>query len=423
MQTIEKVSPFTAEWWDMFLDTTQNLSTTAVFKDCMPRNETHLLRAYVLQILQTLAKLRTNQYGYRVYVEGKQLTTHEMSLVYDNPPYDDEELEDWVARVFGDQKFGMILNLGEKFNAELSKNIALKTAPYLEKIGFPVEGINFSIFIGNYDKTPLGIHKDPPGQDVMHFHLGPGDKVMYTWGKAEYEELTKTIGKQDLDQLLPYAQEFSFGEGDMYFMPEGEYHIGKQDGLSVAVTFWRYNHTRYKLVSKLLNVIFSQFAKKGDALLPTDKHDLGDVSGLDESLSILEIPEDLAQMNLRELLSEAYSDLRHSIHSNAGYRTSPFVKKEEVIFTPSDLIQIAAPYKIRYKPSPNNEKLQVFVRGIKLEFTNFPCISHAIDKLNEGTPMQVEDFLNTLDQEWDAEIGHYILGLLYKNNGVVRLNN
>lgn len=423
MQTIEKVSPFTAGWWDMFLDTTQNLSATAVFKDCMSSNETHLMRGYVLQILQTLAKLRTNQYGYRVYIEGKQLTTHEMSLVYDNPPYNDEELEDWVARVFGDKKFGMILNLGEKFNAELSKNIAIKTAPYLEKIGFPVEGINFSIFIGNYDKTPLGIHKDPPGQDVMHFHLGPGNKVMYTWGREEYEELTKTIGKQDLDQLLPYAQEFSFGEGDMYFMPEGEYHIGMQEGLSVAVTFWRYNHTHYKLVSKLLNVIFSQFAKKGDALLPTDKRELGDVSGLDASLSILEIPEDLANMNLRELLSEAYSDLRHSIHSNAGYRTSPFVKKEEVIFHPTDLIQIAAPYKIRYKPSPNNEKLQVFVRGIKLEFNNFPCIPHAIDKLNEGMPMHVEDFLNILDQEWDVEIGHYILGLLYKNNGVIRLNN
>ena len=244
---------FNSNWWDMFLETTQNLSKTSVIKNTMDKTETENLRKNVLEVISELAKLRTNKYGYRVYVDGILLDYKEMNRIYDSPPTIYESIEEWSSRVFGESKFGIIINAGEKFSHSLSKNIALKTKPLLDKVGFPREGINFSIFIGNYDKTPLGIHKDPLGEDVMHFHLGPGDKTMYTWSKEEYERLT-TIEKYDRKEtelFIPFATEFAFKEGDMYFMPEGEYHIGKQAELSIAVTFWRYNHTKEKLAKKL----------------------------------------------------------------------------------------------------------------------------------------------------------------------------
>lgn len=415
-----QVENYSTEWWDDFLTRTDNLAKTSIFKDCIAKEETHLLRTYILQIIQTLAKLRTNRYGYRVYVDGKLLDNTGMTLVYDAPPYDNEELEDWVKRVFGEKKFGIILNLGEKFNLELSKNIALKTQPYLEKVGFPREGINFSIFIGNYDKTPLGIHKDPPGQDVMHFHLGPGDKTMYTWGRKQYENLIteQKFDKQDLAGLLPYSTEFSFEEGDMYFMPEGEYHIGKQDGLSMALTLWRYNHTKDKLVQKLQHVILSQFLKNNDDLLVADKNELNDISGVEETLDIFDIPTEMENLNFKDLMREAYKDLRYSIHSNAGYRTSPFPIEEDVLVNLDDVIVLEKPYKILHKVSLNQAKLHVYVRGIKLELNNFDCIISLINEINKGYPAKVEYLLTILDRNWDQEIGFYILNLLYKNHGI-----
>ena len=94
-----QVENYSKEWWDDFLTRTDNLAKTSIFKDCIAKEETHLLRTYILQIIQTLAKLRTNRYGYRVYVDGKLLDNTGMTLVYDAPPYDNEELEDWVKRV------------------------------------------------------------------------------------------------------------------------------------------------------------------------------------------------------------------------------------------------------------------------------------------------------------------------------------
>jgi hypothetical protein len=411
---------FSSHWWDMFLETTQNLTKTAVLKNTMDKTETENLRKQVLEVISELAKLRTNKYGYRVYIDGALLDHKEMHRIYDLPPTVNESIEQWSSRVFGKNKFGIIINAGEKFSHGLSKNIALKTKPLLDKIGFPREGINFSIFIGNYDKTPLGIHKDPLGEDVMHFHLGPGDKVMYTWSKEEYDRLTtvEKYERKDTELFIPFATEFAFKEGDIYFMPEGEYHIGKQAELSIAVTFWRYNHTKEKLAKKLQSVISSQFLKENQDILLTDTNDVNNVDALEEVLDIFEIPKDLENLNYKDLMRQAYLDLKYSLQSNAGYKTSPFPKADEKIINSEDFIEIEEPYKILYKESLDKSKLHIYVRGIKIELNNFECIKIFIDKINNEKVLKVSDLLKILDPDWDENIGLYILSEIHKNNGI-----
>ncbi|QTE23608.1 hypothetical protein [Polaribacter cellanae] len=419
----EKPKAFNEKWWDKFLHKTNNLTKTAVIEDCLNFEETLLFRKYVLEIIQKLAELRTDKYGFRVFVDGVKLDETEMSKIYDLPPLEDEELEEWVERVYKGKKFGMIINAGEKFNLKLSKNIALKTKPYFEKVGFPRDGINFSLFIGNYEKTPIGIHQDPPGQDVMHFHLGPGAKTMYTWGNEEYKELinTQKYNKQDVESLLPFSSKFIFKEGSIYFMPQGEYHIGMQDGLSIGITFWRYNHNSEILLRKLLSLTLNEFLEGGKDLLAIDKNDIDDVSGVDDILEILKIPHEFNNLNYKDLLRETYRGLRYSIHSNAGYRTSPFPMDNDILFKGNNVVQIEQPFKILYKESLHKEKLHVFVRGVKIELNNFNCIKSLIDKINIGKPLKVSELLKTLDKDWDEEIGLFILNTIYKNHGIIKV--
>ena len=191
MEVLENV--FSPLWWDEFLEKTNNMSEPGAFYNCMPSEETALMRTYILEILARLAHMRTSKYGYRVYLKGVLLDGNGMEKIYDLPPLPGETLEQWVVRAFGEQKFGMIINQGERFNLELSKLIALKIQPYLAKTGIPTEGLIYTLFIGNYDSTPLGIHKDLPGKSVMHFHLGPGAKTMYTWDDEVFaDDVQKT---------------------------------------------------------------------------------------------------------------------------------------------------------------------------------------------------------------------------------------
>ncbi|RKR80552.1 hypothetical protein BDD43_0673 [Mucilaginibacter gracilis] len=414
------VKPFSDEWWNVFLDNTNAMKKTTVFNNVLEKNETALFRECIMGIISTLGQLKTNQYGYRVYLDGHQLQSNNMYQVYSKSPIPGESLDNWVNRAFGDKKFGLIINSGEKFDLQLSKNIALKVKPLLDKVGFPVEGINWTIFIGNYDKTPLGVHVDPPGENVMHFHLGPGPKTMYTWSKEEYEALAgnKINDKGELDRLLPYATTYTFGEGDLYFMPQGEYHIGQSDGLSIALTFWFYNHSEYAIAHKLQKIINDQYLKGGKDLLMPDQTDMDSLDGIASTINLFKFSDDIENLSYKDLLRQSYLDLRHTVASNAGYRTSPFQKEEDVEFDLTDVISLELPYKLNYRQSLDNKKLFVYARGIKLSFNYISCIKDFIDEINTGKPLLVSDLLAKLDQSWEPERGLYLLNLLYKHHAI-----
>jgi hypothetical protein len=415
---------FGNEWWDSFLDTTNNMSETAVFRDCITPGDTSLMRKYILRILADIARLRTIQFGYRVYIDGRLLSSNDMVDIYNSPPFDDEELEDWVKRTFGDKKFGMIINQGERFNPALSKMIALKLKPLLEKIGMPTEGIIFTLFIGNYDSTPLGIHLDSPGKSVIHFHLGPGSKTMYNWETQEYEGLVgeKKYNNKDIGSFLPYASKYDFGEGDIYFMPEDKYHVGTQEGLSIAIACWCYNRNNYDFALRLQALLAEQYLSASNENLKPDKNNLEDVSGVEKTLKLFNLPEELKHLTFEDLMRDIYKDLRYSLYSNAGYRTNPPPEKEPVNFGKEDVIQANHPFHIKYKEALDITKLHVYIRGTKIELNNFVCIKHFIDRINVGQPVKVRELLNLLDKEWDEKIGLYILSLMHKYHGITFQN-
>ena len=424
VSTKNKAKVFGDKWWDLFLIKTKNLSQTSVFKDCLTKEETKEMRESLMVILRDLSRLRTNQYGYRVYEDGAILNNEEMNKIYDSPPLENESLDDWVNRTFGDKKFGMIINEGERFNIGLSKDIALKTKPLLKKIGLPKEGINFSIFIGNYGWTPLGIHQDSPGESVIHFHLGPSPKTMHTWGDQEFRKLVdvSTYDNKDVEPLLQYATEFKFGEGDLYFMPTGEFHIGHSEELSLSITFWTYNHTKSRFARRIHNMIIDQFLKETNDLVTPDMNSLENTSDVKDVFSTLEFVDGLQDFSYQELLTEMYRDLRFSINSNAGYRTSPFPKSEEDSqIDVNDILVVENPFVIKYRESKNKDKLYVYVRGHKLSLNNFKCIRLMIDELKKEEEVKTTQLLSILENDWPDEVGLHMLGLIYQNHGIIKV--
>lgn len=414
-----EILPFTTSWWDYFLEKTDHMTETSVIKDCIDKEETTYLKKLITNIIYRLSQLRTNHYGYRVFIEGRKLDENEMNMIYDHPPLHDESVEDWCTRIFQDKEFGIIINSGERFNDELAGILAQKSLPLFDKVGFPVEGINFTIFIGNYKNTPIGIHQDMPGENVLHYHLGPGNKRMYTWDESTFKELEKKYNHKEIEKLLPYGEEFTFEEGDLYFMPQGEYHVGQQESISTALTFWFYNHSKKRIIEKLHTLLIEQYTEDRDELLSPDRSPIENTDNIHNILSICNAPDAMMKLSYTDMLAEAYKDLRYSISSNSGYRTSPVFKNEDTEIDKGNIIILNKPFKILYKESFDHEKLHIFIRGTKLEIGNFECIKKLIDEINIGEPLSVKHLLTFKDEGWDDEIGLYILSLIFKNQGIV----
>jgi len=418
---IKSAQPFTTNWWDDFLGETNNLTKTTVFKDCLTRNETVTMRMNVMEVIAQLAALRTTQYGYRVYIEGVLVDTAGMEKIYDCPPEKGEEFAHWANRCFPNQKFGMIINRGEKFCPELPQGVSKKIAPLLEKAGVPSLGITFTIFIGNYGWTPLGIHVDGRGENVLHFHLGDGPKEMYTWDKDIYESMTTDADRfnnKDVEKFLPYANAFPYDEGDLYFMPQGEYHIGKSDELSMGVTLWFNNHVKETLASRTMQLLIDQYLKSSPDFLGLDKNNISDISSFEEALELFEIPEEFENLTFKDALRLAYKDFRYCIYSHKGFWARPVPIAEDHDFTPSDTVELINPFTIEYYQTPDNKKLYIYVRGSKFSLNYHSCIIDIIDEINKGEKISVAELLLIMDREWDGNVLFYILNLFYTSHGI-----
>ncbi|OHX19368.1 cupin domain-containing protein [Chromobacterium sphagni] len=421
---MDKHTPsFSDAWWEGFLQESRQLNNPVVFKGALGDAQVAAFRQAVLELLATRASLRERPYGFRVYADGRLLNRDELERVYDCPPQPGENLETWGERVFPGTPYGIILNAGEKFHHQLSREIALMLGPLFQKIGLPRDGVQFSIFIGNYDKTPLGVHQDLRGENVIHFHVGPGAKTMYLWDPEQYRRLTEEEGvtKRDFAALKPYARIFHFEAGDLFFMPEGTFHIGEQDELSIGITVWQYTHTNQAMARNLHAFLLKQLDGQPDEAIVHDPSPPDDASALDAIFANRRLPEEYRGRDYHQLMRLAYLDWRHCLASNAGYRSPPFPQEARESLTPADRVRAETPYRILTRETTPG-RMAVYVRGNKLEMNRHPGLISMLHRLNQGQDCGVAELLELLDPRWPAKIGLHLLTELLHWRGISRLD-
>ncbi|MGC0152933.1 hypothetical protein ACPRNU_10780 [Chromobacterium vaccinii] len=406
---------FDAGWWTDFLAHSEQMSRPCVFADALDAGQARLMRRQVLDILAELGQTHKAKYGYRLWLDGRQVD--ELDEHFALHPLPHEEVEDWVGRAFGERKFGIILNRGEKFSPGLSQAIALIMEPALKMIGMPTEGILFTVFIGNYDMTPLGIHKDSPGKSVIHFHLGPGPKTMYTWRDDDYVTAPgeKRCNNMNIAPHLPSAAHHAFGAGQLYFMPENMFHLGMQDELSIGIACWFYNRSDHDFACELLHRVREAHLRPSERMLKADRRPVDDIATVESALSLLALPGD---GDLRALIRDVYRDLRYSLFSNAGYRNSPVPREDKPEMRPDSRVAAEAPYRMLCRPADEAGRLALYVRGTKIALGNFPGLEAIVDRLNGGGKFAVEDIVAMVDDPLAEKKVRYLLGLLHRYRGI-----
>ncbi|MEO2217038.1 hypothetical protein ABGV49_08255 [Chromobacterium vaccinii] len=406
---------FDDDWWAGFLARTERMRQPCLLADALDAEQARLMRRMVMDILSEVGRVHKAKYGYRLWLDGHQV--HDLEAHFALHPLSGEDVDDWARRAFGERKFGVILNRGEKFSPSLSQVIAHILEPALRLIGMPTEGILWTIFIGNYDLTPLGIHKDSLGKSVIHFHLGPGSKTMYTWGDDDYITAPgeKRLNNMNIAPHLPSAVRHTFGAGQLYFMPENMFHLGMQDELSVGIACWFYNRSDHTFACDLLHRIQEAYVQPSEIMLKADRLSIDDFSMAESALSLLALPSD---GDLRALMRDVYRDLRYSLFSNGGYRNSPVPREDKPAMHADSRVAIEPPYRMLCRPAPEAGRLELYVRGTKISLGNFPGLEGIVDRLNGGGKLAVGDIVAMVDDPLAEKKVHYLLGLLHRYRGI-----
>ena len=408
---------FDAAWWHDFMRQTRNMTAPATIAAALTAEQARLMRRLVLDVLAEVCQVHRRRYGYRLWVDGEPVET--LADHFAHHPRPDEDVEAWVRRAFGDHKFGIILNQGEKFSAGLSQAAAVILKPVMEMMGMPTEGILFTVFIGNYDRTPLGIHKDFAGKSGMHFHLGPGPKTMYTWEDEDYRTAPEEKRQNNMNVAahLPTATKHTFHEGQFYFMPENKFHLGMQDQLSIGIACWFNNRCDYDFVQELLDHVMNDHVRRSEGMLKADRNPIDDTSAVDAVLSLLTL-EDKEDLALKPLLRGIYRDFRYSLFSNAGFRNRPVPRPADVDVGPGDAVHVDEPYRLLCRTGARPGRHDVFVRGTRVSLQNFAGLERVVDLLNGGTPVTVAQLAALLDDPQAERKVRYLLKVLHKYRGV-----
>lgn len=415
-------------WWKNVLASTQNLREPIVLPHVF-EEEVATLSDLTVDIFRQLTLARGTESGFRVWVSdahgviAPEPTKDYDDRLCDNPPLPGETITQWGKRIFGDRKFGIIMNDGQLYSAEMNKRIARKIQPLLELIGMPLTGVSTTYFVGNYGYTPLGIHQDRRGEDVFHFHLGPGPKVMYTWDEALYERLGGVMNNRtNIEELLPAANKYPFEAGDIFFMPWDKYHVGYSDEVSLGLTMWINNPTPAFFIRKLARSILGEVTPIKDrvimmnTVLSPDSGIPGDTKIFEELAPYIKVDEAMADLSLQEFVQLSIENYRLGLFSNGGFvlLQQPDAHSPEVLL--DQMVKLVQPFKIYH--SLLKDKIFLFVRGYRLSFAYHPALPALLARLNTGETVAVDELIAPLLGEWTEEIALYVMALLLNNRGI-----
>jgi len=407
------------EWWSHFLTETDQFRKTTVFKNHL-KSELNSLKESIFGLLLNMQHVPS----FRFYVDGK-LHYYNDSMIEKVRPHKTETFDEWADRCFRDNKVSLIINYCQSFSDEVAKVVNRLFEPIIELHGMPLGGFEITFLMGNYDYTPMGFHKDPIGHKVTHLHLGPGRKQMYliepdVWEKDLFAITGGRSGFRDFDKVLGYAQKFEIEAGDIFFMPDGKYHVGYSPEVSAAITIWHIDPSKAELQKKMIQ-LFQQriFSKESDEVVGSNASSVNNVDYILESLGdTLNVDEEYEALGVNRILKTLVSDYELSLRSNSfmSNRAQHVGPLSKVLLT--DTIQGNLPFEILSRPAAGSNRLVLYVRGNRMIVSGNPEVQNFINALNSGNKIPVTDAVHSLKSSWtEGDVLTFINELL-KHKGI-----
>jgi hypothetical protein len=142
-----------------------------------------------------------------------------------------------IRRQLGGARFGIVVSDVQVLDLPLWERTTCLLRELYARTGTPIGGAQLDLFLGDYEVTPFGIHKDC--QDVITFPIR-GEKSFLTW---EYEALCPLVGvggemrmevcraeRLDHRELRERATVLRGEPGDAMYFPCEYWHVAESTG-------------------------------------------------------------------------------------------------------------------------------------------------------------------------------------------------
>ena len=275
-----------------------------------------------------------------------------------------------------------------------------------EQIGLPYRFAEMGLYLGNYRKTPFGVHVD--GCGVFSFPV-VGEKKFRLWTPDYADKNPKLKEAFKYSKYIEDSELMTVRPGQMSYWPSSAWHIAESDGAFSAtwsLGVWVDRH-REDFVREALDSLLAQVTSGGaTATRSTQNKNLPDE--LKVAVSQLK---SISRQNLQHELEKSW--LRHL--SKQGFKTGPVHKGGlKVSFVSKLRGQIAQP--IFYLSDKVSDNLVMAFAGNIFESAHGACLIKLIEALNEGQICKPKEHLSQVQFKrqrsalaWLSQIGAFHL--------------
>lgn len=151
------------------------------------------------------------------------------------PRADDGDFARYAQRVLRDAgtraAYALIVNEFHRHDADIFEAGRRFFRGLWAHVGLPASGAITTLFHGNYERTPVGVHKDRFSTFVFVLQ---GRKRMRFWPARPWQDAVAT--RVDYAQFLDDSFAVEIGPGDLLYWPSTYYHVGETVGAEVATS-------------------------------------------------------------------------------------------------------------------------------------------------------------------------------------------
>jgi hypothetical protein len=133
-----------------------------------------------------------------------------------------------VRSVRAGQSVSLVASALQQFSYDLWLRTSVMLRGLLRRVEIPPYGVAVGAFVGDYEFTPFGIHRD--AVEVM-MSVIRGHKRIRVWSPGALDEGTKARYRE----LVRHSRVLSAARGDLAAWSSSHWHIGESSGLSVSL--------------------------------------------------------------------------------------------------------------------------------------------------------------------------------------------
>jgi hypothetical protein len=313
--------------------------------------------------------------GFKFYIHGDRI--HESQVLEVLPIARDGSLEGYhqrMERLFED--YCLVCDELLQVNQEKQHLLAEFTSKLYEHVGFPNRFAEMGLYLGNYRKTPFGIHVD--GCGVFSFPIA-GKKTFRIWPKEPASKRSKK-GSFVL----------SARPGDMTYWPSTAWHIAESDGRFSAtwsLGVWvdqPFKTDLSKIISELVSSRLGERARNGMTPFKSLKSDAGQVTALPDLYSeAIARLRDLSATELNETFLKRW--MTHI--SKQGFKVVP--NKESALKTGAFVRLRERHSPILWMHAKESQQLFLSFNGVQTEARFSQGLLKLVKSINAGQPVKV----------------------------------